>query len=194
MNTSFILNNTLYNRKFYPLAIIGINILPRLYGSTIKSLSYYDLMCIAAMMNRGWTIMPGFKTAEENGNITIKPVVNQFMLWCEYNETVTQYIAIVNFENGNIKLFNSNYLIAEFKSLSDMYDCMPQLNDTLPLTCQSYNNKQTDDNLVAVEFDNIEDEIDFRNTNVYNDDLSASDFKFILDKDKVFEEDFVGKA
>jgi len=189
MNNSFILNNTLYHQLYYPLAIVGMNILPRLFGTTIKDLTYKELLMIAAMLNRGWDILPQFQINDGE----VKAIYNQFMLWYEQDGSVIQYIAMVNFDDYTITLCDDSHQIAVFTDLDDMYKCMPQLNKTLPLMCKFYDNENDEDNLNAVQFDDIENEIDFNTTKVY-ENMDNNRLKFILNKNKIFVEDFVGKA
>ena len=189
MNSSFVLNNTLYHKLSYPLAIVGMDILPRLFGTTIKDLTYKELLMITAMLNRGWDILPQFQITDGE----VKAIYNQFMMWYELDKKVIQYIAIVDFNDNTITLCNDNHQIAVFTDLEDMYECMPQLSKTLPLLCKCYDNENDENNLNGVQFNNIEDEIDFNTTKVY-ENMDDNKLKFVLNKNKVLVEDFVGKA
>lgn len=180
---------TTFEKIHYTYEDIAMRYLPSIFGLTIanENLTYGQLATITRMVNNGWTLLPSFyKTVEAHNVEKIAPNLSCFSMWCDNHGTVTQYLCSVNYDNGNVELFDSNKKLADYQTVDAMFQCMPQLFETEPLTCVEYNDSFIANNVSKFDLYGFDDEI-FLEENYVFGDMDSSRCEFFLDKTKCYE-------
>lgn len=184
MKQLFELNGELYRQKHFFCTEVATKILPSLYGTTIKDITYEQLAVITSMLNHGWSIIPGFYGEKTEYGVMLKPNLSWFILWAKNDELLYQYTACVNYNKGEIVLYDSTHQLAIYNCINDMYECMPYLDEYIPVMCTGYNDKQVEDNVDRFELDGFDDEIYLKSNPVYNN-MSRVNLTFEIDKNKI---------
>lgn len=173
-----------YERKYYTPDMVGMYILPSMYGVTVKDITYGQLDIITQMINNNWRLCPGFFCVEdENGVKKLKPNLNWFVMYCDDDGFLFQYTCHVDYETNNVTLYNTDRMIAKYATIDDMYECMPRLLKTQPIKCVGCDIDGLSENLTAFYHYNFDGEI-FKKENKVYENIHITNLMVELDKEK----------
>lgn len=183
-------NGETYDRRTFTCEYVATTILPSLYGTGVKDITYGQLAMITSMLNHGWTLLPGFYGEKTSEGVILRANIKWFTIVCMKDDECCQYVASINYKKGDITLYNSTHMIATYTCLSDMFECMPHLEDATPIKCTGYNN-QNDINelyefdLRRFDLDSLDDEKFLKSKPVYKNFKSTETLDFELDTEKL---------
>lgn len=186
MKNSFTINGRTYERCYYTTKDVAMKVLPSMFGTTIKELTYGELAIITRMLNNGWTLMPGYFEDNDGEDIVIIPNISWFSMWCDWKGYPTQYICFVDYSTDYVSVYNNNRRVAKFRCIQDMFNCMPQLSDTEPLICTGVSIDDVEKNLYKFDEIGFDDEI-YQPDNYVFDDILENELTLELDKNKCNE-------
>ena len=122
---------------------VASQILPQMFGTTIKNVTYEQLSTITKLLNLGWNICPGFYGDKTDNGTILKPNLGWFIMWLKHENKIFQYTLYVNYTKGELMLYNSENLIATFYNLYDAIDYImnsTRLSSDNITLCTSYYN------------------------------------------------------
>lgn len=194
MNQIFNIDGKQYRRKQFFCSELAEKILPSLYGTSIKDITYEQLLFMTRVMNEGWKILPGYYGEKtENGTI-IKPNTSWFsFVGVNKDEKGDycipfQYTMCVNYNKYEITLYDFQGHIGTFPSYADMLHCVDdKFIKMIPCKMTGYNNPFVMGNVESFEGNGCEfDEIFSKDGKVYE----GMDFKKLnihIDYDRLVE-------
>lgn len=122
---------------------VATTILPQMFGTTIKYITYEQLTIITKLLNLGWNICPGFYGEKTDNGTVLKPNLGWFIMWLKDENKIFQYTLYVNYNKNELMLYDSENLIATFYNLQDTLDYIMNTtrlsSDNITL-CTSYYN------------------------------------------------------
>ena len=182
-------DNVTFAKNTYTCEYVATVLLPHMFGTTIANgqLTYGQLDIITKMYNHGWTLMPSFsKNYTKEGGMVITPVLNTFMIWCDVDGTVTQFVCFVEYFSNKVTLYDTKHKLATYESVDIMLEYMPQLSKTEPLVCCGYSDDFVADCMSKFSKLGFEDGIFSPESDVYGD-MDMSRCIFFLDKSRCHE-------
>lgn len=194
MNRIFNIDGKRYRRKQFYCSELAEEILPSLYGTAIKDITYEQLLFMTRVMNEGWKILPGYYGEKTENGTVIKPNTSWFsFVGLNKDENGDycipfQYTMCVNYNKYEITLYDFQGHIGTFPSYVDMLHCVDdKFIKMIPCKMTGYHNGFVMGNVESFEDNGCEfDEIFNKDVKVYE----CMDFKRLnisIDYDRLVE-------
>lgn len=129
MEQIFNINGEMYTRKKTTCEDLAGTILPAMFGTTIRGISYEQLTFIKTVVNDGWQLLPGYYGEKTDAGTLLKPNLSWFS-FIGFSEDVNgnytiphQYVMCVNYNKFEISLYDFNNHIGTFPNYYDMVNC-----------------------------------------------------------------------
>lgn len=189
MNQIFTIDGKQYRRRHYLCSELAEKIIPSLYGTTVRDITYEQLTFMTNAMNDGWQIVPGYYGEKTENGTLLRANTSWFsFVGLKLNEfgnydSWDLYRMCVNynrFENGfpknEIMLYDWQGHIGTFPTYWDMLSCTDnKFSKMIPCKITGYNNPFVLGNVEAFEDNGCRfDDIFNKNEKIY-DRLDGND-------------------